>query len=237
MASRSKRYKEAASLLNEETQYAPPEAIDLTKKTARAKFDETIELHLRMGADPRHADQMVRGVAVLPHGVGKLIRVLVFCQGEAEAIAKDAGADFYGSDELIKEIQDGFLGFDVSIATRDMMGRVGRLGRILGRRGLMPNPRTGTVVQQEDIPQAVADAKRGRVEFRTDRSGIIHVPIGKASFEDDKLMDNLTTLMDNVIRSRPSGVKGQYIRAAHMTSTMGPSVAMDVDRLSALRVE
>ena len=237
MASRSKRYKEAASLLDEDTQYAPPEAIDLTKKTARAKFDETIELHLRMGSDPRHADQMVRGVAVLPHGVGKPVRVLVFCQGEGEAIAKDAGADFYGSDELVKEIQDGFLGFDVSIATPDMMGRVGRLGRILGRRGLMPNPRTGTVVPPEDIPRAVSDAKRGRVEFRTDRTGIIHVPIGKASFEDDKLMDNLTTLMDNVIRSRPGGVKGQYIRAAHMTSTMGPSVAVDVDRLSALRLE
>ena len=237
MASRSKRYKEAASLLDEDRQYAPPEAIDLTKKTARAKFDETIELHLRMGSDPRHADQMVRGVAVLPHGVGKPVRVLVFCQGEGEAIAKDAGADFYGADELVKEIQDGFLGFDVSIATPDMMGRVGRLGRILGRRGLMPNPRTGTVVPPEDIPRAVADAKRGRVEFRTDRTGIIHVPIGKASFEDDKLLDNLTTLMDNVIRSRPGGVKGQYIRAAHMTSTMGPSVAVDVDRLSALRLE
>lgn len=237
MASRSKRYKEAASLLNEDTQYAPPEAIDLAKKTARAKFDETIELHLRTGGDTRHADQTVRGVAVLPHGVGKLVRVLVFCQGEAEAIARDAGADFYGSDEIIKEIQGGFVDFDVSVATPDMMRRVAPLGRILGRRGLMPNPRTGTVVEPEDIPRAVADAKRGRVEFRTDRSGIIHVPIGKASFEDDKLMDNLTTLMDNVIRSRPSGVKGQYIRAAHMTSTMGPSVPVDVDRLSALRVE
>ena len=237
MATRSKRYKEAASLLDAEALYAPSEAIGLAKKTSRAKFDETIELHLRTGADTRHSDQMARGVAVLPHGVGKPVRVLVFCQGEAEAIARDAGADFYGADEMIKEIQDGFLGFDVSLATPDMMRRVAPLGRILGRRGLMPNPRTGTMVQEEDIPQAISDAKRGRVEFRTDRTGLIHVPIGKASFDDDKLMDNLTTLMDNVIRSRPSGVKGQYIRAAHLTATMGPSVPMDVDRLSALRVE
>ena len=237
MASRSKRYKEAASLLEEDRQYAPPEAIDMAKKMARAKFDETIEVHLRTGADTRHADQMVRGVAILPHGVGKPVRVLVFCEGEAEAIARDAGADFCGADELIKEIQGGFLGFDVTLATPDMMRRVAPLGRIIGRRGLMPNPRTGTVVPQEDIPRAIADAKRGRVEFRTDRDGLIHVPIGKASFEDGKLMDNLTTLMDNIIRMRPSGVRGQYIRTAHLTAAMGPSVPMDVERLSALRVE
>ena len=166
---------------------------------------------------------MVRGVAVLPNGVGKPVRVLVFCQGEAETIARDAGADFVGSDDLIKQIQDGFLGFDVSIATPDLMGRIGRLGRILGRRGLMPNPRTGTVVQPEEIPRSVADAKKGRVEFRIDRTGQIHVPIGKASFEDDMLLENLTMLVDNVIRSRPSGVKGQFVRAAYLTATMGPS--------------
>ena len=237
MATRGKRYNEAVGLLDRDARYAPQEAIDLTKQTAKAKFDETIELHLRTGADPRYADQMVRGVAVLPHGVGKPVRVLVFCQGEAETIARDAGADFVGSDDLIREIENGFLGFDVSIATPDMMGRVGRLGRILGRRGLMPNPRTGTVVQQDGIPQAISDAKKGRVEFRLDRTGLIHVPIGKASFEDDLLMDNLTTLVDNVIRARPSGVKGQYIRAAYLTATMGPSVPMDVDRLSDLRLE
>jgi large subunit ribosomal protein L1 len=209
----------------------------MAKQTAKAKFDETIELHLRTGADPRYADQMVRGIAVLPHGVGKPVRVLVFCQGEAETIARDAGADYVGGDDLIREIENGFLDFDVSIATPDLMGRIGRLGRILGRRGLMPNPRTGTVVQQEDIPRAVSDAKRGRVEFRLDRTGVMHVPIGKASFEEDKLMDNLTTLMDNIVRARPGGVKGQFIRAAHLTATMGPSVSVDVDRLSALRVE
>ena len=161
MATKKRRYNEAVAMLDPEARYAPDEAIGLAKKTATAKFDETIELHIRTGADPRYADQMVRGVAVLPHGVGKPVRVLVFCQGEAETIAREAGADFVGSDDLIQEIQDGFLGFDVSIATPDLMGRIGRLGRILGRRGLMPNPRTGTVVQPDAIPQAVSDAKKG----------------------------------------------------------------------------
>ena len=237
MASRGKRYREAAGLLERDARYEPERAIQMTKQPASAKFDETIELHLRTGADPRYADQMVRGIAVLPHGVGKPVRVLVFCQGEAETIARDAGADFVGSDDLIREIENGFLGFDVSIATPDLMGRIGRLGRILGRRGLMPNPRTGTVVQQDDIPRAISEAKRGRVEFRLDRTGVMHVPIGKASFEEDKLMDNLTTLMDNIVRARPGGVKGQFIRAAHLAATMGPGVSVDVDRLSALRVE
>ena len=237
MASRGKRYKEVAGLLERDARYEPERAIQMAKQTANARFDETIELHLRTGADPRYADQMVRGIAVLPHGVGKPVRVLVFCQGEAETVARDAGADYVGGDDMIREIENGFLGFDVSIATPDLMGRIGRLGRILGRRGLMPNPRTGTVVQQDDIPRAVSDAKRGRVEFRLDRTGLMHVPIGKASFEEDKLMDNLTTLMDNIVRSRPGGVKGQFIRAAHLTATMGPSVSVDVDRLSALRVE
>ena len=237
MASRGKRYKEASGILERETRFEPEQAVHMAKQTATAKFDETIELHLRTGADPRYADQMVRGIAVLPHGVGKPVRVLVFCQGEAENIARDAGADYVGGDDLIREIENGFLDFDVSIATPDLMGRIGRLGRILGRRGLMPNPRTGTVVPQEDIPRAIDEAKRGRVEFRLDRTGLMHVPIGKASFEEDKLMDNLTTLMDNINRSRPGGVKGQFIRSAHLTATMGPSVSMDVERLSALRVE
>jgi large subunit ribosomal protein L1 len=237
MATRGKRYNNAVGLLEPDSSYSPEEAVDLSKKTASAKFDETIELHIRTGADPRYADQMVRGVAVLPHGVGKPVRVLVFCQGEAESIARDAGADFVGGDDMIKEIEGGFLGFDVSIATPDLMGRIGRLGRILGRRGLMPNPRTGTVVQAEDIPRAVGDAKKGRVEFRLDRTGLIHTPIGKASFDNEMLMDNLTTLVDNIVRARPGGIKGQYIRAAYLTATMGPSVSIDVDRLSALRLE
>ncbi|HJO82430.1 MAG: 50S ribosomal protein L1 [SAR202 cluster bacterium] len=237
MASRGKRYAQAEALIDREAEYEPPEAVALIKKTATAKFDETVELHLRTGADPRHADQMVRGVAILPHGVGKPVRTLVFTQGEAMKVAEDAGADRVGNDDVIKEIEDGWLEFDVSIATPDMMGKIGKLGRILGRRGLMPNPRTGTVVQPENIRDAVADAKKGRVEYRLDRTGMIHVPLGKASFEDDALLDNLTMLMDNVMRSRPAGVKGQFIRAGFLTTTMGPSVPLDVATTSALRVE
>ena len=237
MATRGKRYRESAAFLEADKNYEPDEAISLVKKGATAKFDETVELHLRTGADPRHADQMVRGVANLPHGVGKTIRVVVFTQGAAIATAEDAGADAVGSDDLIKRIEGGWTDFDVSIATPDMMGRVGRLGPILGRRGLMPNPRTGTVVQPGDVPKAVNEAKKGRVEYRLDRTAVIHVPIGRASFEESHLLDNLTMLMDNIMRSRPSGVKGQFIRSAFLTSTMGPSVNMDVASASALRVE
>ena len=237
MATGGKRYRESVALIEEGVDYEPDAAISLVKQCATAKFDETVELHLRTGSDPRHADQMVRGVANLPHGVGKPIRVVVFTQGEAVATAEEAGADFVGSDDLIKRIQDGWTDFDVSIATPDMMGRVGRLGPILGRRGLMPNPRTGTVVQPDDIPRAVDEAKKGRVEYRLDRSSLIHVPIGRASFEDQQLLDNMTTLMDNIMRARPSGVKGQFIRSAFLTSTMGPSVSLDVASATALRVE
>ena len=237
MVKRGKRYAQAEALIDRETEYQPPEAVALVKKTATANFDETVELHLRTGADPRHADQMVRGVAILPHGVGKPVRTLVFAQGETMLIAEEAGADRVGNDDVIKEIEDGWLEFDVSIATPDMMGKIGKLGRILGRRGLMPNPRTGTVVKPEDIPKAVADAKKGRVEYRLDRTGMIHVPLGKASFDDQLLLDNLTMLMDNVVRARPAGVKGQFIRAGFLTTTMGPSVPLDVATASALRVE
>ena len=237
MSKHSKRYDSVLNAVEEEKLYTPPEAIALAKKNATAKFDETIELHLRTGADPRHADQMVRGVSLLPHGVGKEIRTLVFCQGESIEIARTAGSDHFGSDDVIAEIEKGWLEFDVSIATPDMMGRVGKLGPILGRKGLMPNPRTGTVVSPEDIPRAVEEAKKGRVEFKLDRSSIIHVPVGKASFDEEKLMDNLTVLMDNIIRSRPSGLKGQYVKSAFITTTMGPSIAIDVAGISALKVE
>ena len=237
MAKRGKRYTEAAALIEEGREYGPEEAISLVKKTAGAAFDETVEIHLRTGADPRHADQQLRGVTVLPHGVGKQVRVVVFTQGEAVTVAERAGADHVGSDDLIKRIEDGWTDFDVSIATPDMMGRVGRLGRILGRRGLMPNPRTGTVVQPEDIPRAVDEAKRGRVEYRVDRTSLIHVPIGKVSFEESQLMDNMTALVDNIVRSRPSGVKGQFIRSAYLTATMGPSIKLDVASATALKVE
>jgi large subunit ribosomal protein L1 len=237
MADRGKRYRAAAELVDKDKSYTPEEAVALVKQTASAKFDETVELHLRTGADPRHADQMVRGVALLPHGVGKRVRVLVFAQGEAETAAKNAGADYAGSDDLIKQIEEGWTDFDVSIATPDMMGRIGRLGRILGRKGLMPNPRTGTVVQAEDLPRAIGDAKKGRVEYRLDRTSLIHVPIGKASFQEDQLLENLSALMDTIVRARPSGVKGQFIRTAFLTTTMGPSVKMDVASATALKVE
>ena len=237
MAKRGKRYNSADTAIQKDFEYQPEEAVSLTKSNATAKFDETVELHLRTGADPRHADQMIRGVALLPHGVGKTVRVTVFTQGEAVAVAEEAGADFVGSDEIIKRVEDGWVDFDVSIATPDMMGRIGRLGRILGRRGLMPNPRTGTVVQPDELPRAIREAKLGRVEYRVDRTSLIHVPIGKASFEESQLMDNLTSLMDNIVRARPSGVKGQYIKTAYLTSTMGPSVKMDVASATALRVE
>lgn len=232
-----KRYREALAQLDEEREYQPDEAVSLVKKIATAKFDETVEVHLRTGADPRHADQMIRGVALLPHGVGKDVRVTVFTQGESESIASDAGADFVGADDLIKKVEDGWTDFDVSIATPDMMGKIGKLGRILGRRGLMPNPRTGTVVQPENLPQAIRDAKLGRVEYRVDKTSQIHAPIGKASFDESQLLDNLTTLMDNIVRSRPGGIKGQYIRSAFLTTTMGPSIPMDVAGATALKVE
>lgn len=232
-----KRHVAATSLVDEDVEYQPAEAVALAKQVATAKFDETVELHLRTGADPRHSDQMIRGVALLPHGVGKQVRVTVFTQGEAITIAEEAGGDFVGADDLIKKVEDGWTDFDVSIATPDMMGKVGRLGRMLGRRGLMPNPRTGTVVPVEDLPRAIQEAKLGRVEYRVDKQSLIHVPIGKASFDENQLLDNLTSLMDNIVRARPSGVKGQYIRTAFLTTTMGPSIRMDVAGATALKVE
>ena len=211
--------------------------MSLVKQTATASFDETVELHLRTGADPRHADQQIRGIAVLPHGVGKPVRVLVFAQGETASAALEAGADFAGNDDLIAQIQGGWVDFDVSIATPDMMGKVGRLGRILGRRGLMPNPRTGTVVPAEDVPRAIDEAKKGRVEYRLDRTALMHLPIGRASFEESMLVENMATLVSNIVRARPGGVKGQLIRSAYLTSTMGPSVKLNVASTSALKVE
>ena len=210
----------------------------MVKAAATSKFDETIELHVRTGADPRHADQQVRGVASLPHGTGKTVRITVFAQGEGITNAQNAGADFIGDDDLIKKIQqDGWSEFDVSIATPDMMGKVSKLGKVLGRKGLMPNPRTGTVVKTEDIGRAVKEARKGRVEFRLDRTSIMHVAIGKASFNEQQLTDNLTSVMDHVMRARPSGVKGEFLRSAFLTSTMGPSVPVDIAALSELKLD
>jgi large subunit ribosomal protein L1 len=228
VAKHGKKYNEAIGLVDRTKLYEPREAIELAKKVAYTKFDETVELHLRMGVDPRDATQQVRGVALLPHGLGKKVRVLVFAQGEAARGAESAGADFVGGDDLIKKIEGGWLDFDVTIATPDMMGKVGRLGKILGRRGLMPNPKSGTVVPGEDIPRAINEARQGRVEFKLDRTAIIHVSLGKVSFEADKLMDNLTAVIEAISRAKPSGAKGQYIKTASLTTTMGPGVKLDL---------
>jgi large subunit ribosomal protein L1 len=228
MARHGKNYQEAAKLLDREKAYDPREAIELAKKATHTKFDESVELHLRMGVDPRNASQQVRDVALLPHGLGKKVRVLVFAQGEAERIATIAGADFVGGDELIKKIEDGWLDFDTAIATPDLMGKVGKLGKILGKKGLMPNPKSGTVVAAADLPKVIEDARKGRVEFRLDKTAIIHVPVGKVSFDSDKLMDNLTAVVEAVVKAKPSGAKGQYVRTAFLTTTMGPGIKLDL---------
>lgn len=235
MGKRGKQYLEAAKAIEKGKAYSPDEAVDLAKQMARAKFDETVELHLRTASDPRHADQLVRGVVLMPHGLGRNIRVLVFTLGEAATLARQAGADYVGDDDLAKRIEEGWLEFDVAIATPDIMGRIGRLGRILGRKGLMPNPRGGTVVQPQDLPRAIEEAKKGRVEFRLDRTAIIHVPVGKVSFDSEKLVENLTAMVDSVVKARPSAVKGQFIQTAYLTTTMGPSIKLDVSRMVSMR--
>ena len=234
MTGHSKKQKEATSLVDRSKAYEPREAIELAKKASHSKFDETVELHLRMGLDPRNATQQVRGVALLPNGLGKKVRVLVFAQGEAERIAEGAGADFAGGDELIKKIEDGWLDFDTAIATPEMMGKVGKLGKILGRKGLMPNPKSGTVVAAENLTRVIEDARKGRVEFKLDRTAIIHVPLGKVSFEVDMLMTNLTAVMEAVVKAKPSGAKGHYIASAFLTTTMGPGVKLDLRPTMAL---
>ncbi|GAH82423.1 unnamed protein product, partial [marine sediment metagenome] len=228
MARHGKNYQEAVKLLDKAKAYHPREAIELAKKMAHTRFDETVELHLRMGVDPRNASQQVRGVALLPYGLGKTVRVLVFAQGEAVKIAETAGADFVGGDELVKKIEGGWLDFDTAIATPDMMGKVGKLGKILGRRGLMPNPKSGTVVPAGDLPRVIDDARKGRVEFKLDRTAIIHLPLGKVSFEDDKLMGNLAAVVEAIVKARPSGAKGQYVRTATLTTTMGAGIKLDL---------
>lgn len=228
MTKHGKRYQEAVKLVDRIKEYDPKEAIELARKAAYANFDETMELHLRMGLDPRHADQQVRGVASLPHGLGKRVKVLVFTQGEAVRTAEEAGADYVGGDDLVKRIEDGWLDFDVAIATPDVMGKVSKLGKTLGRRGLMPNPKSGTIVPPQDLPRGIADARKGRVEFRMDRTGVIHLPVGKLSFDDDKLLENLAAVVESVLRAKPSGAKGQYIRSASLTTSMGPGIKLDL---------
>ncbi|MCX6011736.1 MAG: 50S ribosomal protein L1 [Chloroflexi bacterium] len=228
MTKHGKKYAEALKMVDRDKTYTPEEAIGIAKKAAFTSFDETVELHLRMGVDPRDATQQVRGVALLPHGLGKKVRVLVFAQGEAARAAEAAGADSVGGDDMVKKIEDGWLEFDTAIATPDMMGRVGKLGKILGRKGLMPNPKSGTVVAAEDIPRAIDEARKGRVEFKLDKTAIIHVVLGKVSFEEDKLLANLTAVMEAVMKAKPSGAKGQYVKTASLTTTMGPGIRLDL---------
>ena len=234
MTKQGKKYRAAVQEIDKTKAYSPVEAVELARKTAQANFDETVELHLRMGVDPRNATQQVRGVALLPHGLGKKVRVLVFAQGEATRIAEQAGADIVGGDDLIKKIEGGWLEFDTAIATPEMMGRVGKLGKILGRKGLMPNPKSGTVVAADDLPRVIEDARKGRVEFKLDRTAIIHVPLGKVSFESDMLMGNLTALVEALMKAKPSGAKGQYVRTAVLTTTMGPGLKLDLKPTLAL---
>jgi large subunit ribosomal protein L1 len=232
MAKHGKAYEKAAALVDRTTAYSLAEASALVKKTAPAKFDETIECNLRMGVDPRNAQQQVRGVALLPAGLGKKVRVLVFAQADGQKLAREAGADYYGGDELIEKISaEQWMDFDVAIATPDMMGKVGKLGKILGRKGLMPNPKSGTVVAVSDIARAVDDARKGRVEYKLDRTAIIHCPIGKVSFTAEQIAENLSTLLDAIIKSKPSGLKGAYIKSVSISSTMGPGIFIDLKQI------
>jgi large subunit ribosomal protein L1 len=228
MAKHGKKYLAAAAKIDRDHNYSPSEALSLARETSTANFDATVEVHVRLGVDPRHADQQVRDVVVLPHGLGKTVRVLVFAQGEGATLARDAGADEVADDdETLNKIQAGWTDFDVAVATPDMMGKVGRLGRILGPRGLMPNPKAGTVVPAEDIPRVVNEAKAGRVEFRVDKTANLHVPIGKVSFESDKLYENMAALMEAIKKARPASTKGTYIRRISVTTTMGPGIKID----------
>ena len=228
---KGKRYAEAAKLVDRAVAYDVADAVSIVKKSASAKFDETVECHIRLGVDGRHADQQVRGAVVLPHGTGKTVRVLVFAKGTKVDEAQAAGADFVGGEELIPKIQnEGWLDFDVVVATPDMMGVVGRMGRVLGPKGLMPNPKAGTVTM--DVTKAIADIKAGKIEYRLDKANIIHVPIGKASFSEEQLADNFQTLIDAINKAKPSAAKGQYLRSVTIASTMGPGVKLNVAKLA-----
>ncbi|MGQ9834244.1 MAG: 50S ribosomal protein L1 [Candidatus Villigracilaceae bacterium] len=235
MAKHGKKYLAALAKVDVEKQYSPREAVALARETSTTNFDATVEVHLRMGLDPRQADQQVRDVVVLPHGLGKTVRVLVFATGEGATLARNAGADLVADDdETLNKIQAGMTDFDVAIATPDMMGKVGRLGRVLGPRGLMPNPKAGTVVNADDLPRAIEEAKAGRVEFRLDKTANIHVPIGKVSFEEQKLFENFAALMEAIRKAKPSGAKGGYIKRIVMTTTMGPGIKVDVNQAQSM---
>ena len=228
MPTHGKKFLEAAKLVDSDKSYSPQEAVELAKKTSYAKFDQTVDLHIKLGLDPKNSAQQVRGVALLPHGLGKKVTVLVFAQGEAARSAETAGADFVGADDLIQKIEGGWTEFDTAIATPEMMSKVGKLGRVLGRKGLMPNPKAGTVVAANDLPRVVQDARKGRVEFKLDRAAIIHVPVGKVSFDEPKLVENVAAVVDAVVKARPTGAKGQYIKTVSLATTMGPGINLDL---------
>ena len=237
MPKRGKKYRKALERIDRSQLYSPREALQLVQETSYASFDETVETHFRLGIDPRHADQQVRGVVMLPHGLGKEVRVLVFAAGEADKIAQEAGADYVASDdEWIKKIQEGWTDFDVAIAVPEMMGKVGRLGRILGPRGLMPSPKAGTIAPAEDLPRLIEEAKAGRVEFRVDKTANLHTPIGKVRFPPEKLFENFATMVDAIKKARPPAGKGTYIRKITVTSSMGPGVKVDPIEAQALEV-
>ena len=227
-----KKYTEAEKLIDPNKAYELAEAVATAKKTAYAKFDEAVELHMRMGVDIRNANQQVRGVALLPHGLGKQVRVLVFAQGEAERTARDSGADFVGNEDLIKKVEEGWTEFDIAMATPDMMGKISKLGKVLGRKGLMPNPKAGTVVQAENLAKSIEEARKGRVEFKLDKTNLIHVVAGKKSFEDQKLVDNLSAVIEAVEKAKPTGAKGQFIKSVTVSTSMGPGIKLDLKSLN-----
>ena len=227
MPKHGKKYREAIAKIDRNKLYPPEEALRLAKETSFTRFDGTIEVHIRLGVDPRHADQQVRDTVMLPHGLGKTVRILAFAEGDGARISQEAGADFIADDEIVQRIQDGWVDFDASVATPSMMSKVGRLGKILGPRGLMPNPKAGTVVQEEDLPRVIKELKAGRVEFRIDKTANLHVPIGKASFDTQSLYENMAALMEVINRARPASSKGTYIRRVTVTSTMGPGIRVD----------
>jgi large subunit ribosomal protein L1 len=236
MTKHGKKYREAAARIEEDKQYEPREALSLARETSYTKFDGTIELHVRLGVDPRHAEQQVRDTVMLPHGLGKKVRVLAFAEGDAARVAQEAGADLIGDDAVINQIKGGWMEFDATVATPDMMGKIGKtgLGKVLGPRGLMPNPKAGTVVPGEDLPRVIKELKSGRVEFRVDKTANLHIPIGKASFSADQLYDNMAALMEAVKKSRPASSKGTFIKKITVTSTMGPGVRIDPNAAQAM---